>query len=118
MSDTSEMIFCSHWLLIYELVRKGIVEKSVFECVQSNSFFKKLLEIGVEFYDPSISIETINSSGSSHSSKRRSGDIANEIISLLQLLANQTSIDDSAKLEIADSIERIIIENSEKWIYK
>lgn len=118
LSDTSDMIFCSHWLLIYELVRKGIVEKSVFECVQNNSFFKKLLKIGVDFYDPSISIETINSSDSSHGSKRRSGDIANEIISLLQLLANQNSIDDSAKLEIADSIERIIIENSEKWVYK
>lgn len=53
-SANREMIFFSHWLLIYELVRKEIVQCSDFPCVKSNNFFKKLLEYHVDFYDTTV----------------------------------------------------------------
>ena len=52
-SNRSE-IFFSHWLLIYELVRKEIVTSETFPCVERIKFFKKLLENKVDFYDTSI----------------------------------------------------------------
>ena len=105
-----EMIFFSHWLLIYELVRKEIVPTSAFPCVESNKFFKKLLERNVDFYDPSIiPIITPSTPKTNHD--------YNEIVTLLkELVATQDG--DSRKNTLIESIEKIVRGKSEKWTYE
>lgn len=46
-------ILTSHWLLIYELVaKKIIVDGQLVKYIESNHFFKKMLELGIDFYQP------------------------------------------------------------------
>ena len=104
------MIFFSHWLLIYELVRKEIVSPSVFPCVESNKFFKKLLECKVDFYDLTV-VPSVT-----QSTKKTNNDY-NEIVSLLKKLV-EAQKEGSNKTEIIDSIDKIVQGKSEKWIYK
>ena len=53
-----EKILTSHWLLIYELVAKKIIDSGIFiDYIKSNQFFKKMLELGVDFYHPNIMVE-------------------------------------------------------------
>ncbi len=102
------MIFSSHWLLIYELVRKNIVLVDQFPCVNENPFFKKLLEKEIDFYDHTITPNVIEST----SPRKHS---YNEIITLLKKLVIQNN--ESNKNELIDSIEKAIQEENEKWTY-
>ena len=105
-----EMIFFSHWLLIYELVRKDIVPISAFPCIERNKFFKKLLEHNVDFYDPSI-VPTITRSA------QKTNHDYDEIVTLLkELVATQDG--DSKKTTLIESIDKIVRGKSEKWIYE
>ena len=104
------MIFFSHWLPIYELVRKDIVQISDFPCVEENKFFKKMLDNNIDFYDTSV-VPVIT-----QSSKKENHDY-NEIVSLLKKLLDAQK-DVSAKTEVLDSIDKIVQGKSEKWIYK
>lgn len=108
--DSIEMIFFSHWLLIYELVRKEIVQSSVFPCVERNRFFKKLLENKVDFYTPDV-VPSITQPN------RKTKNDYNEIVSLLKKLVETKGkgLDDA---EVIDAIDKIVYENSEKWTYK
>ena len=104
------MIFFAHWLLIYELVRKEIVQPSVFPCVEGNKFFKKLLERKVDFYDPTV-VPSITLSTS------KTNNDYNEIVSLLKKLVDAQR-DGLNKTEVIDSIDKIVQGKSEKWTYK
>ena len=104
------MIFFSHWLLIYELVQKDIVQISDFPCVEENKFFKKMLDNNIDFYDTSV-VPVIT-----QSSKKENHDY-NEIVNLLKKLLDAQK-DVSAKAEVLDSIDKIVQGKSEKWIYK
>lgn len=108
--DSIEMIFFSHWLLIYELVRKEIVQSSVFPCVESNRFFKKLLENKVDFYTPDV-VPSITQPN------RKTKNDYNEIVSLLKKLV-ETKGKGLNDAEVIDAIDKIVYENSEKWTYK
>lgn len=55
ISDRSpeEKILTSHWILIYELVvKKIVVDGELVNYLEANQFFKKMLELGVDFYQP------------------------------------------------------------------
>lgn len=104
------MIFFSHWLLIYELVRKEIVQTSDFPCVEDNKFFKKLLEYKVDFYDPAVAPIITKSS------KKTNYDY-DEIVTLLKKLID-TQRDGSNKADVIDSIDRIVQGKNEKWTYE
>ena len=105
-----EMVFFSHWLLIYELVRKEIVQASDFPCVESNKFFKKMLEYKVDFYDTTIVPVVVPSS------KQANHDY-DEIVMLLKKLIDAQK-DASNKDEVIESIDKIVQGKSEKWTYK
>lgn len=105
-----EIIFSSHWLLIYELIRKGIVPSSTFSCVKGNRFFKKLLDYDVDFYDLSIVPATMQPT-------QKTKQDYNEIKPLLkELVAVQE--DDSKKRVLIESIDKIMQEKSGKWSYE
>lgn len=109
-TDSSrDMVFFSHWLLIYELVRKEIVGIENFTCLENNKFFKKLLERKVDFYDPSIVPDIIKSSKSSH--------YRDELIVLLKKFLSSPN-DGSNKAELFDTIDKIVHEKNEKWTYQ
>lgn len=109
-ASNRDMIFFSHWLLIYELVRKEIVPTSTFPCVESNKFFKKLLEHNVDFYDSSIMPTTTQSA-------QKAEHDYNEIVALLkELIAAQDG--DSKKIALIESIDKIVLGKSEKWSYE
>ena len=109
-TDSSrDMVFFSHWLLIYELVRKEIVGIENFTCLENNKFFKKLLERKVDFYDPSIVPDIIKSSKSSHD--------RDELIVLLKKFLSSPN-DGSNKAELFDTIDKIVHEKNEKWTYQ
>ena len=109
-TSNREMICFSHWLLIYELVRKEIVGTDVFTCIESNKFFKKLLECEVDFYDSSITPDTIV-----HTSKTDYD--RDEVIELLKKLID-TKSDDPNKTTLINSIDQIVQGKSKKWIYE
>lgn len=109
-TSNRSMIFFSHWLLIYELVRKGIVQISDFPCVDDNKFFKKMLENNIDFYDPSV-VPVIT-----QSSKKANHDY-NEIVILLKKLLDAQK-DASARAEVIESIDKIVQGKSEKWTYE
>lgn len=104
------IIFFSHWLLVYELVQKEIVVPDVFPCVESNRFFKQMLENKIDFYDPSISPQIIESSTETN---LEHGDI----IKILKELVDPQK-DEKTKNDLFDSIERIVRGNSGKWMYE
>lgn len=105
-----EMIFFSHWLLIYELVRKEIVSISDFSCVEDNKFFKKLLEHHVDFYDTSI-VPAITQS---------TEETTHDYDELLTLIKELVSLDDDDLIHniLIESIDKIVQGKSEKWIYE
>ena len=108
-TSNREMVFFSHWLLIYELVRKEIVRSSEFPCVESNKFFKKLLQYKVDFYDTTVTPDVELTKQANHD--------YNEIVMLLKKLIDAQK-DGSNKDEITDSIDKIVQGKSEKWTYK
>ena len=108
-TSNREMVFFSHWLLIYELVRKEIVRSSEFPCVESNKFFKKLLQYKVDFYDTTVTPAVELTKQANHD--------YNEIVMLLKKLIDAQK-DGSNKDEIMDSIDKIVQGKSEKWTYK
>ena len=108
-TSNREMVFFSHWLLIYELVRKEIVRSSEFPCVESNKFFKKLLQYKVDFYDTTVTPAVELTKKANHD--------YNEIVMLLKKLIDAQK-DGSNKDEITDSIDKIVQGKSEKWTYK
>lgn len=109
-ASNRERIFFSHWLLIYELVRKEIVPTSTFPCVESNKFFEKLIEHNVDFYDSSI-VPAITQS------VQKTNHDYNEIVTLLKELVT-TQDGDSKKTTLIESIDKIVRGNSEKWSYE
>ena len=108
-TSNREMVFFSHWLLIYEFVRKEIVRSSEFPCVESNKFFKKLLQYKVDFYDTTVTPAVELTKQANHD--------YNEIVMLLKKLIDAQK-DGSNKDEITDSIDKIVQGKSEKWTYK
>ena len=103
-------IFFSHWFLIYELVRKEIVSIDIFPCVKDVKFFKKLLELKVDFFDSSV----VPSTKEVASQAKKDHD---EIVALLQgLIISENN--NPKKTELIDSIANFVQGKSEKWIYE
>ena len=112
IGDNRSEIFFSHWLLIYELVKKHIVTLSDFPCVNDIKFYRELIRFGVDFYDESIVPDSTYVA-----SKNQSDDsMRYEIITLLRELVNETS--DSNKTALTNAIDRIIRGNNAKWTYE
>ena len=112
-----EMICFSHWLLIYELVKYNIFSIADFSCVETNRFFKKLLEKNVDFYDQTIVPDTERPLAKTKKSNLTSST-SSELVSLLKSLTTEKSIDESTTNKIIDSIDEIIYGNDEKWTYE
>ncbi len=112
-----EMICFSHWLLIYEMVKNDIFSIMDFPCVNSNRFFKTLLEKNVDFYDPSVAPALEQATGKSQKGNQEN-IVSDELFRLIELLTSeQNNIDKSTKNAIIESIDQIICGKTENWTY-